>query len=179
MHPQLEAINKQYLQIQDVLSNIDQVGADELTPQQKTALAIRRTVMEQLTHVAPLLTVSEVIEAYQQGSEMLRANLTGHMYQHFDNAYIPLMRRVIENDETDGAYFFLNALSDHLGENQITPIVLRALESKFHRVRLAALQIAQERSIAQALPTVRLMVNDPNPGIAKFAQKVLALLQPE
>jgi hypothetical protein len=179
MHPQLEAINKQYLQIQDDLSDTNLQDEGEPSPQRKEALAIYHAASDQFVDIAPLLSPLEVIEAYQQGSDILRANLTGHMYHHFDDAYIPLMKRVIENDESDGAYFFLNALSDHLDTQEIRPLVLRALDSKFHRIRGDALYIAQELSIAQALPKVRAMVDDPNPGIAKSAQKVLALLTAE
>jgi hypothetical protein len=107
----------------------------------------------------------------------LKAHLAGHMYQHFNEVYIPLMVEAINNDDSGGLYLFLNALSQRLNKEQLLPIVLKALDGKFQRTRRTALEIIQVLSLKQALPKIKLMVSDDNPGDAKLAQEIVLLFE--
>src|SRR4051812_11799839 len=114
MNQQLQEINDQYLKVEMYLNvspeQVLHLSEEEWNASQdkrEEAINVYRVVAEKFIEIAPSLLPSEVIEAYEQAGQTLKAHLTGHMYHHFDEVYIPVMIKAINNDDSDHLYFFL------------------------------------------------------------------------
>jgi hypothetical protein len=155
------------------------MGQTELSQEQQDAWRVYKQGSEKFSEITPSLSANEIIQGYQQGCEVLRRNLTGYMYNHFDPAYVSLMVKTIEDDEAEGLYFFVNALSKHLDRKSLIPIILQALKGKSYRTRRAALEVVQNFKIVEAIAATEKMYLDLNEGVADLARKVGESLKKE
>lgn len=183
MRKDLQSISDQYQEIQEyIIRSYEQFSKllerpieeqDEYDRKLKVAIEIYHNIRKQFDEISNTLSPSEVIEGYEEGSEILRRNLTGYMYAYFDEAYIPVMIKAINDDISEGTRFFILKLSTHLDRDQFLPVVLKALDSKYWHTRENALSCLQTLSLHEALPKVREMINDKNAQVAEYAAELV------
>jgi hypothetical protein len=183
MNTGLEEINNLYLSVQEYMDapmeyllGLPEDDYTEYQEKRKAASAIYEVALRKFEIIVPSLTIAEIIEAYEKGSDLLRANLSGYIFSHFDEAYIPLITRSIREDHPH-AYRLLGALCYNLPHNQVKPIVLDALNSAVRLTKETALGFVKDMEVIEAIPKVRELLKDPTPNLAEFAQEVLTILK--
>ena len=181
MHPALQEINDVYLQVEpyirpklETLSSLTEAEAIEWMKNRKKSVLLYKTAIGKFVTIADSLSPNELISAYQEGSSILRANITGYVCRYFDRVYVPMMLQAIREDHEAG-FMFLRALHRNQAAG-IQSVALNALASAFPRTREAALGIVYDDNILEAIPKVVEMTQDSDPEIAAFAKKCLQRL---
>jgi len=182
MDPRLAEIDELYRSIKNDYTNLPKELTHQMTDAELeeysrkwiAANDIVRSGLDKFRELAHKLTPDKIIEGYQQGCSLLRANLSGHMYMNFDERYIPTLIQGIRDDD-EGSYLFLGVLSTHLGE-EFTPVVLNALESKHARTLDTALAYVEKFRMKEASPIVRTLSKSSNIQLAQQAAQVLESL---
>lgn len=181
MNPSLKEINDIYLQIQDSIhpptgyfEGITEEKRLDFVQKMSEYAPLYETTADRFRAVLSSLSPVEVIEGYQQGCRLLQSGLAGHMYHHFNEAYIPLMVQAVKNDEHT-AWLFLSSLVMHARHmrEEIAPLAMRALNSKWPSTREAALTAIGELRLMEARPMVEEMAKGPDPEISELARNVL------
>lgn len=183
MNPLLEEIDKVYIEIQPFIfpspEYIEQLNEDEIAYhhlQHSRAAKQYESAISQLNKVISLVSSTEIIEGYIQGSRLLQQNLSGYMVQNFDSAYIPTMITAIKQDHGHTAWIFLHALAKYTGTS-FTTVFIDALFSKSPQVREHALIVIEQLHLIDALPYVAVLTHDPVTTVALAAQDTLIHLQ--
>lgn len=181
MNPELKRINDVYRSIEHFWNDdkIPLLSEEELTDYiqaRENAIELYTDTVNQVSQLVEKLAVDELIEAYKEGCKLLKANLGGYMYLHFDQAYVPTMIEAINNDD-DGSYLYLGILSKHLAREAFIPLVLKALQSRLSRTCDTALSYTRHLQIVEAMPLVENIAESKVHYIEAEAKMTLDILQ--
>lgn len=181
MRKQLVEINDIYLQIQDIylidgeeLVRMDDGGRLDFLRRRNASIYLYEEAIKKFNDIYTLLTVPEVMEAYEQGCVLLKCNLGGLMYLHFNAAYTDLMIMSIKRDDKP-ANFFLHALLKHVPgrNNEIADLAVLALNSKFPATREAALSLVAILDRRDTYAKVQSLIEDENYEVSEAAKSII------
>lgn len=179
---ELAEIDDMYKQIESILypsfeylASLSEEGIVEYKNQKEMADRVYKIAYEKFWSIASKLSATEIIEAYTEGSELLRGNIAGLIREHFDIVYVPLMIQAIKDGDHYG-YAFLVTLYNYLGK-QVIPIIMISFSSKEKRIRESALALARELDLTEAIPKIREMVMDLDEDISRSAIDTLSYLE--
>lgn len=179
MNEELKKLDEIYRSIEHILKeNVQELSEEELKQYvqlREPALNIYSEAISKFSQLIINLTAEEIIEAYQESSELLKANLGGYMYLNFNKAYIPTLIAGINNDDS-GGYLYLGVLSKHLTRETFIPLVLKALQSKLPRTCDTALAFVRQMLIVEAISFVEAASKGKVQYIAEEAKMTLDIL---
>jgi hypothetical protein len=183
MHPALEEIDNLYRQVQDYFDpspgyfdTLTEAESAAYQAAQPEASLIYNLAISKVNTVVPQLSPEEIIAGYQNGSRLLRRNLSGYICRDFVPIYIPLMREAIQTGDLPSVRHFLPALAQHLGQDA-APMVLETLSHPQVLLRETAVYVAGDLGLIQAVPQIQALLQDPNQAVVTAAQRVLDILE--
>lgn len=101
--------------------------------------------------------------------------LVGHIGQHFDDQYIPLLGQIITDEEEGLAPLCLQIMAQKV-PNIAQPLALKALNSQDATLQQAAISIAHQLHLSEAEPIIRYLMQAENPVTAQMARQVIEAL---
>lgn len=183
IHPELNEVNNIYLQIQDYMfppfGYFEQLTTLEMAAWQAAqpeAHSLYHKALDRFHEIYPKLSPNEIITAYQHGSRILQANLSGRIARDFDVKYIPLMQWAIRSGHSHTGPIFLTALARYTGENA-TSLIIESLDNPEPSMRETALALVAELNLTDAVSQVRKCLNDPVRTVSSVAKRTLEALQ--
>ncbi|KAB2856890.1 MAG: hypothetical protein F9K46_13630, partial [Anaerolineae bacterium] len=130
MHPELAKIDEIYRSIEGIvlpksIEYLKSLSQEELANYAKARNIASKILTDTVSRsfaIIQNLTSAEIIEAYTEAGIILKQNLGGYMYLHFDQAFIPSMINGIKNGDSS-AYLFLGRLSEHLSRPELISLI--------------------------------------------------------
>lgn len=186
MHPELAKIDEIYRSIEGVvlpksieyLKSLSQEELANYAKARNTASTILTDTISRSFNIIQNLTSVEIIEAYTEAGIILKQNLGGYMYLHFDQAFIPTMINGIKNGDSS-AYLFLGRLSEHLPRPELISLIRIALDLKERRLRDTALGFTEQLKITELISEFQQLETDADINISEQAKRVRMILETE